>query len=256
MSNQGSVTATTLKERIEQVPIDSLTVREGNPNEMSEQETEQLRYSIANIGYIQPIIVDQQNVIVDGANRYQALKEAGAEYVDVVRIQVQDEKTRALISQSMNKIRGEHNLDKDIQELRSLIGYDADALYQLLRVDETALDELEKKYEEEQKALAELAQEEGAIDTVTEGEVKGGDIHQGYGEVQDGDRKADSNPVSRHAETYLHGGIKQLTIYFSNEEYQTYVEKLQKIMEAGNFQSHTDAFKYLVDEHIKNWQSP
>lgn len=245
----------TLKEKIETVSVDSLSVREGNPNEMNAQETAELQYSINNIGYVQPIIVDQNDVIVDGANRFRALKQAGATEVDVVRINVKDEMHRALISQAMNKIRGEHNIEKDIQELRGLLGYDSNSLYELLHVDETGLDELQKKYEEEQQALQEMAAQEGGVDRAVEEEQigEGGDIHQGYGEVKDGDRTADSNPVSRHAETYLHGGIKQLTIYFSNEEYQTYIEKIQKIMSAGNLPSHTEAFKYLVDEHMKNW---
>lgn len=145
--------STLLKEKIESVPIDSLIIRDKNPNQMTEQEFSQLKYSIQNLDYIQPILVDQDNVIVDGAHRYQAFKELGATEIEVIRINVKDEKHRALISQALNKIKGRHAIGLDSQELDTLFGYDADVLRSLLGVDESHLEILRAKAEEERLAL-------------------------------------------------------------------------------------------------------
>lgn len=124
----------------ENIQIDKLSIRENNPNQMSDEQLDSLEYSMQKFGYIQPIIVDQYNTIVDGAHRYKALKKRGVSHVDIVRVSLKDDSERRLLSQTMNKLRGSHDLKRDISEMEHLMGYNPDELQSLLGFDETGLD--------------------------------------------------------------------------------------------------------------------
>lgn len=218
--------------------MDEIKPRPGNPNEMTPEQEKALEYSIKNYDYNEPIVVDQNNILVNGEHRLEALKKLGYQSVDVLTVNITSEEHRKFLSQAMNKIHGEHDKGKDIPELTELLQADAEALQNLLNVNEDSLSLMADEWEQQQQAMRDLAEKEGGYDPVDE--------NQGYGELKEGDRTVDSNPVSRHAETYLHGGIKQITLYFNNEEYQKVMGDIEQWMTAGNFQSTTELFKDMI----------
>ena len=129
--------------KLEKVNFSDLIPRAGNPNTMTEQQLESLEYSIDKFGYLQPIVVDQNYNIVDGFHRFLALKEKGnVQQIDVVRVNIESEQDLKLLSQTMNKLRGSHDLKKDISEMEILMGYDQTELKSLLGFDEEVLDVL------------------------------------------------------------------------------------------------------------------
>lgn len=65
-----------------------------------------------------------------------------------------------------------------------------------------------------------------------------------------GDEK-DENPLANSAETYLQGNVKQIVLYFSSEEFETVVPRLDAIMSKTGATSHTEAFLRLLD-HYEN----
>lgn len=88
---------------------------------------EKIVRSIEDFGYCDPIIVNQDGTIIGGHQRVQVLKDLGAEYVDVVVVDLDPTKEKAL-NIALNKITGAWDtakLTELIGEL-DLEGYDLD----------------------------------------------------------------------------------------------------------------------------------
>ena len=143
--------------KLEKVKLMDLIPREGNPNQMTDDQVDSLGYSIHKFGYLQPIVVDQNNNIVDGFHRFLALKEKGFhQEIDVVRVNLETEEDLKLLSQTMNKLRGSHNLQKDISEMEVLMGYKPDELQSLLGFGETGLDLMRQAQAMEQEQITNI----------------------------------------------------------------------------------------------------
>lgn len=59
----------------------------------------------------------------------------------------------------------------------------------------------------------------------------------------------DENPLAGSAETYLAGNVKQIVLYFSNEEFEQIVPRMDKVMEETGTTSHTEAFLELLKRY-------
>lgn len=62
----------------------------------------------------------------------------------------------------------------------------------------------------------------------------------------------DTNNMSDSMDSYLEGNIKQIVIYFTSEQFETVVPRLEKIMQDFGVESHTEAILNLMDEHENN----
>jgi ParB-like chromosome segregation protein Spo0J len=66
------------------LPIDQIVPYWRNPRRISDQDIDKVKDSIERYGYQQPIIVDEQHVIITGHTRYQALRRLGWTEVPVL----------------------------------------------------------------------------------------------------------------------------------------------------------------------------
>jgi len=101
---------------VKKVKIKDIKLDETNPNEMSKLKREGLKEVINKFGFLEPVIINQDNIMVDGEHRFVILKEQGEKEIPVIQINVKDV-DRRMIRQTMNKLRGEHNPREDIEEL-------------------------------------------------------------------------------------------------------------------------------------------
>jgi len=88
--------------------IDELKPNEYNPNEMTESIMNHLIAEIKRIGFLQPVLVNMEGIIIDGEHRWLAAKEVGLEEVPVIQADM-DEKDAKLTTINMNQIKGELN---------------------------------------------------------------------------------------------------------------------------------------------------
>jgi hypothetical protein len=65
-----------------------------NARKIPESAIEAVKDSIVRYGYVQPIVVDAENVIVVGHTRYEALKRLGAREIDVYVTRLSEDKVR------------------------------------------------------------------------------------------------------------------------------------------------------------------
>jgi len=105
---------------IRKVKVDDIIPDETNPNIMGKEEFEALKEGIKRFGFIVPIITNKDMIIADGFHRWKAAKELGMEYVSVFVLNVK-EVDRLMLRQIMNKLKGQHNIDKDIQDFDKIL---------------------------------------------------------------------------------------------------------------------------------------
>lgn len=59
----------------------------------------------------------------------------------------------------------------------------------------------------------------------------------------------DENPLAGSAETYLAGNVKQVVLYFSSEEFEKVMPRLDRVMSETGATSHTEAFLKLLEAY-------
>ena len=90
-----------------------------NPNEMTPEQREGLRHSIETFGYVSPIFTDQNLKVADGEQRLDELvNHYGIKKIPIIRLDFKNDAERRLFRQTMNKLRGQHDLLRDVEEIK------------------------------------------------------------------------------------------------------------------------------------------
>lgn len=129
---------------VTQIKIDQLSVDDKNPNVMTDEQMDQLRSSMDKYGFLFPIIVDQNNKVVDGEHRFLVMKERGMVDIPCIKMKFKNEAERRALRQATNKIHGHHDLAKDIEELDFILKQDSKLLDELLGMNEKHIDDMKK----------------------------------------------------------------------------------------------------------------
>lgn len=135
------------------VPVAKLSLDADNPNVMSREQMHGLKLAMEKWGYLAPIIVDKNNIVVDGQHRLLVYREMGMDTIPAYRLDLDSVADAKELRQVMNKLKGTHELAMDLRELdfirdqgrldelAALIGQNAEALDKMLRDNADALEE-------------------------------------------------------------------------------------------------------------------
>jgi ParB-like chromosome segregation protein Spo0J len=97
------------------VPVDQLINPDYNPRSWSEQNTTELKTSIARYGIVDPLLVnsadERKNIVIGGNFRLKVLKELGYTEVPVVYIHIPDINKEKELCIRLNKNQGEWDLE-------------------------------------------------------------------------------------------------------------------------------------------------
>ena len=96
--------------KVEYVATASLKPNAYNPNRQDDHAYRLLVNSMRDDGFTQPVIVGQDDVIVDGEHRWRAATELGMTEVPVVRVDMDDARRR-IATIRHNEARGSHEAD-------------------------------------------------------------------------------------------------------------------------------------------------
>ena len=136
--------------KFEKVKLKDLIFSTYNPRKKltpKDDEYKKIKASINEFGYVDPIIVNSNNVIVGGFQRGQVLKELGYKEIDIVRVDISPEKEKAL-NVALNKISGEWDFTKLTSLLKEIkINNEDDFL--LTGFDMAQFDALLKEYDKD-----------------------------------------------------------------------------------------------------------
>ena len=200
--------------KLVKVDIYKIKIDSTNPNVMSEDEMLALQKTMDKFGYLAPVILDKKYKVVDGEHRVRVYEKLGKKTIPAYVIDV-DKYDQKILRQVMNKLRGEHDLLKDSKEFNIL-------------EKANKLDDLADFLAKDEKDFLRIA------------------------EKSDEKLDFDNNPMKHHEDTYLHGNIKQIMIYFDNEEFEKIMPKLERIMEVEEVTTHTDVFYKLLEFYENN----
>ena len=150
-----------------ELPIESVTAADWNPNEASAEIMKRLRHSIERFGFLVPLVVrqldDGRYETIGGAHRLQALQDIGESSATCVVVDVADVEAR-LLSQCLNHLAGEDNLglraelikkvleEKSLTEIVSLLPDSAESLMALSNLGQSDLAASLQRWQAEQEA--------------------------------------------------------------------------------------------------------
>jgi ParB/RepB/Spo0J family partition protein len=128
---------------MEYIKINPKEIKENkyNPNEMTDSIMEHLVKEIKRIGFLQPILINKNKVIIDGEHRWKAAKEVGLKEIPCIQVDM-DEKDAKLTTVNMNQIKGEINPVKFAELLKSLdTDFNSKELSDLLNISEMEIEQ-------------------------------------------------------------------------------------------------------------------
>ena len=107
--------------KIEKISIDKIKPYENNAKLHPPEQIEQIKKSIKEFGNNDPIAIDENNVIIEGHGRYEALKELGFKEIEVIRLSHLSDEQKKAYSLIHNKLT--MNTDFDYNILDSELSY-------------------------------------------------------------------------------------------------------------------------------------
>ena len=148
--------------KIEKISIDKIKMYENNAKEHPDWQIEQIKNSIQEFGYNDPIAIDEKNTIIEGHGRYLALKELGYAEIEVIRLNnlTEEQKTAYAIVHNKLTMNTEFNIDKLKYELNkleiaefdlNLLGFNDYELENIMNAEEVDLDGFFQEEEQEKK---------------------------------------------------------------------------------------------------------
>ena len=96
------------------IAIDKLTPNGRNARTHSRKQIRQIADSIAAFGFVIPIVIDEDGVIIAGHGRYAAAKLLGLKEVPAIKVQGLSEAKRRALALADNKIAENAGWDRDI----------------------------------------------------------------------------------------------------------------------------------------------
>jgi DNA modification methylase len=140
------------KTAIKDYPVIELNVNDikkdpTNPNTMTLEQERGLEKSIVKFGRLKHIVVDQDNVLIDGEHRLEVEKANGTQTVNVIQVNVKDEIERKMMRETLNKLHGTYNKEKESSELLAIFeNQKLDELAELLAQPKQELENLISRY--------------------------------------------------------------------------------------------------------------
>lgn len=137
--------------KIDYVNIDEIKPYENNAKLHPAEQIEQIKKSIQEFGFNDPIAIDENNVIIEGHGRYIACKELGINEVPIIRLNELDEEHKRAYMLVHNKLTMNTDFDIEllIEELDNIFNIDMSKFD--FEIDDINMDELDSKEEEKKK---------------------------------------------------------------------------------------------------------
>ena len=110
---------------IENVNINLITQYKNNAKRHPKKQIEQIKKSIQDFGFNDPIAIDENNMIIEGHGRYEALKQLGYKTIECIRLNNLSEEQKKAYILVHNKLNMETGFDNNIlaDELDSILDF-------------------------------------------------------------------------------------------------------------------------------------
>ncbi len=112
--------------KIEKISVEEIKPYENNAKLYPPEQIDQIKKSIEEFGNNDPIAIDENNVIIEGHGRYEALKQLGFNEVEIIRLTHLNEQQKKAYILAHNKLTMNTGFDFDTLnlELDSIVDFD------------------------------------------------------------------------------------------------------------------------------------
>lgn len=110
---------------IEKIDINLIKPYKNNAKRHPKKQIEKIKHSILDFGFNDPLAIDENNVLIEGHGRYEALKQLEYKEVECIRLANLTEEQKKAYILAHNKLNMETGFDDDIlaKELDSITGF-------------------------------------------------------------------------------------------------------------------------------------
>lgn len=130
---------------IERVDLHQIIPYVNNAKEHPREQIDQIKKSIEECGYNDLIAIDEENVIIEGHGRWEALREMGYEEIEVLRLPDMSEEQKKKYRILHNKLTMNTDFDLDVLEKELAEMSDDDKAFFGFDIDDIELDEEEEE---------------------------------------------------------------------------------------------------------------
>ena len=134
--------------QIEKVKLADIREYGMNAKLHPQSQIEQIKQSISDFGFNDPIAIDENNVIIEGHGRFKAIQQLGWTEVECIRLPHMDEQQKKAYILAHNKLTMNTDFDPDMlaMEIESILDFDMeDYGFDIPEVEELELDPPEKE---------------------------------------------------------------------------------------------------------------
>mgnify|MGYP000993111003 CR=1 FL=1 len=199
---------------IRKVPLSIIKLDESNPNVMSEEQVKGLKLTMEKYGYLQPVILNKDFTVIDGEHRVKLFQDLDKQEIPAYVVDI-DNIDSKMLRQLMNKLHGEHDSKKDVEEFKSIF-------------DENKLEDFANLLGEKHELLEKVIEDN----------------------VVERSRNSDRYDVSQ--DYYVNGVVKQIILFVENDLFEEIIPKLDKYMEKMNIDNHSDLFLEFFRYYERN----
>jgi hypothetical protein len=197
-------------------PITKLKLWEKNPRAISNERFDELKIRLQRQGLTKPLIVKPDGTVIGGNMRLRALQDLGW---PEVWVSIVDAKT------------DREMFDVALTDNEEFGYYDQQAVAELA---------LELGYTPMELRAYELSLASSPLDIVATRLT-------GLGATEPGARDFDQSDMEQKLETYEFGTVKQIVVYFDNEQYLEVMERIQHLLKKTGSQNNTELFLKALD---------
>ena len=160
---------------ISKIAISKITFDETNPNVLTNEQMKSLKLVMEKFGFLAPVVLNKDLQVVDGEHRVRVYQELGKKTIPAYVIDVNNI-NKKMLRQLMNKLRGEHDKQKDAEEFKLI--FEAGKLNEFSSLLATQTEDFQTILEKKFDIGFERAEEEEIPEPPKKPKAKLGDIYQ------------------------------------------------------------------------------
>jgi len=134
--------------KVVNLPLSKIKLDDSNPNIVPKETMEAIRKIMKKYGYLDPVVIDKNHIMVDGEHRFQIYKEFGkTEIPTIIATKCNTTADRKMLRQYLNKVRGRHDKKKDVFEFKAI--FDDGHLDEFTKILGTPIEDIQRQLEKE-----------------------------------------------------------------------------------------------------------
>jgi ParB-like chromosome segregation protein Spo0J len=102
---------------ISKIAVSKISFDDTNPNILTKEQMKSLKLVMEKFGFLAPVILNKDLQVIDGEHRVRVYQELGKKTIPAYVIDV-NTINKKMLRQLMNKLRGEHDKQKDAEEFK------------------------------------------------------------------------------------------------------------------------------------------